>query len=623
VILQTLNTFHLSGVGNKNVSLGVPRLRELIDVTKSDKMKTPSLTVYLQPQYAANKDCATSFSQSLIYTTLGDVILQAQTVWEPNHLQTQVVEDQEMVRIANIFRNHALLRNASRWVIRWTLNRELCLNRNLTPQDVTQTIREYVGQRADVVYSPMNCDLWIIRMTLFDIRDMAEKSSAVVEEQVMQERVLTQTEMNRLMASIVLGGIEGLRDTSLREVKQTVIHPETQALQIQNEWLIDTQGTSLLEVWALDAVDWARTISNDLYEIYDNLGIEAVAQILFQEIKNVLSDSYVNDRHILAAVKTMCFRGYLMPMSRHGINRVDTGVLMRVSFEESMEQLVNAAIFNETDHLQGVTETMMVGAQAPMGTGAVSLYTKPAYRTRMKEEVYGRPRIIQNKQRIFRSMITEWNTQAIVQQDDLDQLERPPSPPATPLWSQPPPESGSGGLSLLDEFSLNPLQAPVALPQGVFLPPPPLSFSRGPEAGGKKRYRPSSPTVSEGNDVVSGAVVLPTISHARKRYRPSSPELDSEPKILPTTPVEIPVSQSFADFIPVNSRMMVMPMDLFLAASQPPPTSNPVSSTMLPEEPATASHSSEPLLADITQMLTSLSSFLNLDVPEVGKTTKI
>lgn len=42
---MTLNTFHFAGVSAKNVTLGVPRLKEIINVSK--KPKTPSLTVFL------------------------------------------------------------------------------------------------------------------------------------------------------------------------------------------------------------------------------------------------------------------------------------------------------------------------------------------------------------------------------------------------------------------------------------------------------------------------------------------------------------------------------------------------------------------------------------------------
>lgn len=41
---MTLNTFHLAGVSDKNVTLGIPRLRELLDISKN--IKTPLMTVY-------------------------------------------------------------------------------------------------------------------------------------------------------------------------------------------------------------------------------------------------------------------------------------------------------------------------------------------------------------------------------------------------------------------------------------------------------------------------------------------------------------------------------------------------------------------------------------------------
>ena len=45
---MTLNTFRYAGVSSKNVTLGVPRLKEIINVAMN--IKTPALTVYLDPQ---------------------------------------------------------------------------------------------------------------------------------------------------------------------------------------------------------------------------------------------------------------------------------------------------------------------------------------------------------------------------------------------------------------------------------------------------------------------------------------------------------------------------------------------------------------------------------------------
>ena len=53
---MTLNTFHYAGVSAKNVTLGVPRLKEIINISK--KPKTPSLTVFLTGKAAKDAEKA-------------------------------------------------------------------------------------------------------------------------------------------------------------------------------------------------------------------------------------------------------------------------------------------------------------------------------------------------------------------------------------------------------------------------------------------------------------------------------------------------------------------------------------------------------------------------------------
>ena len=46
---MTLNTFHNAGISSKNVTLGVPRLREVINVAKT--IKAPSLKIFIEPEF--------------------------------------------------------------------------------------------------------------------------------------------------------------------------------------------------------------------------------------------------------------------------------------------------------------------------------------------------------------------------------------------------------------------------------------------------------------------------------------------------------------------------------------------------------------------------------------------
>jgi len=69
----------------------------------------------------------------------------------------------------------------------------------------------------------------------------------------------------------------------------------------------------------------------------------------------------------------MTQRGNLMSIARHGINRIDSGVLRKCSFEETVEILLEGAVYSEDDHLSGITENIIMGQIAPMGTGGFGL----------------------------------------------------------------------------------------------------------------------------------------------------------------------------------------------------------------------------------------------------------
>nr|GEX30335.1 RNA polymerase II large subunit [Tanacetum cinerariifolium] len=103
--------------------------------------------------------------------------------------------------------------------------------------------------------------------------------------------------------------------------------------------------------------------------------VDSIVRALLDELRAVISfdGSYVNYRHLAILCDTMAHRGHLMAITRHGINRNDTGPMMRCSFEETVDILVDAAVYAETDYLGGVTENIMLGQLAPLGTGECDL----------------------------------------------------------------------------------------------------------------------------------------------------------------------------------------------------------------------------------------------------------
>eukprot|EP00501_MAST-03F_sp_TOSAG23-6_P000804 GSMAST32.ASY1.ANO1.834.1 assembled CDS len=183
-------------------------------------------------------------------------------------------------------------------------------------------------------------------------------------ENLIEENMLSQMELR---------GIEGITKVYMRQAKRQVWTGDS--FESKDEWVLDTDGTNLLEVLSHPDVNATRTISNDVVEAIQVFGIEGARAALLNEVRRVISfdGSYVNYRHLAMLADVMTCRGHFMPITRHGINRVDSGPLMRCSFEETVEILMDAAVLAERDPLKGVTENVMLGQLCPMGSGDMEL----------------------------------------------------------------------------------------------------------------------------------------------------------------------------------------------------------------------------------------------------------
>ena len=139
--------------------------------------------------------------------------------------------------------------------------------------------------------------------------------------------------------------------------------------------MIETDGVALSKILGYQYVDYKKTISNDIIEILRVLGVEAVRNSLINELRFVLRTYgiYVNYRHLAILCDIMTQRGILTSITRHGINRGDSGPLRKCSFEETVEILLESAVFSEVDPLKGITENIIMGQLAPYGTGSFNL----------------------------------------------------------------------------------------------------------------------------------------------------------------------------------------------------------------------------------------------------------
>lgn len=174
------------------------------------------------------------------------------------------------------------------------------------------------------------------------------------------------------MDNLVVKGVRGIEKAVLNRPSTglKMYDPTTDAFVTNDEWCIATAGSNMVAVMCNEYVDHTRTTTNDVYEVYNVLGIEAARQVLIDELRSVLGDLPLDHRHLSLLADTMSNRGFFMSIDRHGINnRGELGPLSKASFEQTTDMLTKAGVFAERDRINGVSANIMLGQVAPCGTG--------------------------------------------------------------------------------------------------------------------------------------------------------------------------------------------------------------------------------------------------------------
>lgn len=132
-------------------------------------------------------------------------------------------------------------------------------------------------------------------------------------------------------------------------------------------------------------MDSLRTISNNIWEIYEILGIEATKQYLMDELGKILE---VNKSHISILVNRMVFGGTIASISRYTMRKEKTGAISKSSFEETVDQFIRAATNGDIDDCSAVSSSIVCGNRPKFGTGMVDL--KVDLKSIIKNDIIGK-----------------------------------------------------------------------------------------------------------------------------------------------------------------------------------------------------------------------------------------
>ncbi|EGO19737.1 DNA-directed RNA polymerase II, subunit 1 [Serpula lacrymans var. lacrymans S7.9] len=614
---MTLNTFHYAGVSSKNVTLGVPRLKEIINVATN--IKTPSLSVYLESDIAEEVSgmLAKNVQQELAYTSLRTVTAAVEIWYDPDPSSTIIEEDSVFVESFFAIPDEEIeskLHLQSPWLLRLELDRAKMIDRKLTMSYVAGRIAESFKTDLFVIWSEDNSEKLIIRCRVLGGGDKEDDDGlGSIEEDIF----LRQLE-NTMLNSVSLRGVKDIERVFLLQHDKVYFNDEG-SIKSKKEWVLETDGVNLKTVMCIDGVDFRRTYSNSCVEVFNVLGIEAARAAIMKELRGVIEfeSSYVNYRHLALLCDLMTHRGTLMAITRHGINRADTGALMRCSFEETVEILMEAAAVGEKDDCHGIAENVMFGQMAPMGTGAFEVALDIDM---LKDAIVDHRLPVQNMLAAHADggmtpgqvAMTPYDTNSPAWSEGNFKGESAAFSPLAVNGGEDPANFsflgygqspvGAGGMSPAGP-GYSPSSPNVYSPTSPYVPQSPFGgatspFGTSPYATSPFYDRargPTSPTYSPTSPALN--LTSPGYSPTSPRYSPTSPSFSptspryspQSPSFSPTSPRYSPTSPSFSPASPRSPAQMSPSSPKYSPTSPTSPSSpkySPTSPTYSPASPA-------------------------------------
>eukprot|EP01126_Amoeba_proteus_P030001 TRINITY_DN2968_c0_g1_i9.p1 TRINITY_DN2968_c0_g1~~TRINITY_DN2968_c0_g1_i9.p1 ORF type:complete len:908 (+),score=199.39 TRINITY_DN2968_c0_g1_i9:1954-4677(+) len=334
---MTLKTFHFAGVASMNISLGVPRIKEIIDA--SHKIKTPFISAQLlKPKDEREARRVKGLIERVV---LHDIVDYMAEVFGPSGAYLEIKIDWELV-------NALFIKVTLKSIIDAIIAQNKILRLGLKEDNV-----DIGGKFRDK----------IIILPSVNLRKPND-----------QDVIMKLYTIKNKIGSVVVTGIPSVSRCVMTKKKD-------KGREDEHELWID--GTGLLSVLQTPGVDPVNTMTNHSIEAAAVLGIEAGRQVIINQIAYTMSSHgiTVDERHLKLLADMMTFKGKILGMQRTGISEMTNSVLMLASFERTDDILETASLHSMKDNITGVSEGIIMGKTVSLGTGKFGILASPAYRT--------------------------------------------------------------------------------------------------------------------------------------------------------------------------------------------------------------------------------------------------
>ena len=493
---MTLNTFHFAGISSMNVTLGIPRLEEILNATKGNKMKTPVSTVYANDMH-------------------------------------EVVYQLEHIRVEDIVESYKITDTPDQMEVEDFF---IFPDDYYKPGASPTTLVLYLKENADIVRLRD-----IIYATGKAVCAYTDHPQAVFHVKSGKDELDLDLFYDNLLKTKTISGVPGAEYTKIVKLPG-----QPQCIQ--------TSLASLSKLFELD-IDVKNVYTNNIEDVANTLGIEAARFTMIKEIRGILSyyGIYVNVRHILLLVDWITNTGRIVPLTRHGIRQVDASPLKRCTFEEVVEVFNQAAVNNEKDTLNGISECIIAGVPPNIGTNTTHCEVDESI-----IDQYAVPRP------------DKWEslTEEFVDNDDLDpwadtsgQMEgipgfgQPIQPFGTPGFGPPIQPFGTPGFGQPFGQPTPAFGEPGYFPtsgENMFKPPVDI-FNQPQSFGGDVQMPMIAPQSPVYDPTRSSTKPMSPVYDPTRKCDPVGPESPTSPAYSPVSPMYSPTSPKYSPASPMYS----------------------------------------------------------------------
>lgn len=310
---MTLNTFHFAGVAEVNVTLGLPRLIEILDARK--EIKTPAMEIYLEKEIRNDPAKVKKVAAVIKQIKLQEVVSE----FSIDMVKSQIVIKLNKKKMRELGVDEALILKVLSTIKTATLKEQ--------KEEFIAKLKSKEGEETagDII----------------ELYKLKEKMKEMVIKGTLGIRQVMPTKSKNEFIIITAG-------SNLKDV-----------LELKEVDITRTTTNNIFEVARVLGIEAGRqAIINEASTVIKDQGLD------------------VDIRHIMFLADIMTATGEIRGITRSGITGEKESVLARATFETPVKHIINAALVGEEDHLNSVIENVLLNQPVPLGTGLPDLIAK-------------------------------------------------------------------------------------------------------------------------------------------------------------------------------------------------------------------------------------------------------